>query len=249
MFSFFYFIYFISTCSSLYKRYNFLQNVGDGLLQGAGHITRGFVNSVTGLFRAPIKEGYRQGIRGVFTGLAHGVTGIVINPLTGVADAIATVAAGIRNTINNSSYTSRVRYPRYFFANGILFNYNNDIAFAGLLLERAKRQVIEEDVAGFATIRTNEVIFDVALLTTHRLLFVAVSQNADVIDLTIQKRIQLFNLQSAGLTSDNNNILINYINSRNKPKTYTQPISFIEQTRNFTQVINRAILKRKGRKL
>lgn len=56
---------------------------------------------MTGLVTKPIQGGKERGVTGFIEGSAKSVLGIVLNPITGIFDAISKTAEGIQNEFVN----------------------------------------------------------------------------------------------------------------------------------------------------
>jgi vacuolar protein sorting-associated protein 13A/C len=54
-----------------------------------------FEQSVTGLVTKPLQGAKNEGVKGFFSGGVKSVFGIVVNPITGIMDAISKTAEGI----------------------------------------------------------------------------------------------------------------------------------------------------------
>ena len=54
-----------------------------------------FEQSMTGLVTKPIEGAKERGVTGLIAGSAKSVLGIVLNPITGIFDAISKTAEGI----------------------------------------------------------------------------------------------------------------------------------------------------------
>ena len=71
-----------------------------------------------GIFTKPIEGATKGGFSGFFKGALQGVTGLVVKPVTGVLDAAANTAEGIKNTatvFDQKASETRTRFPRAFY--------------------------------------------------------------------------------------------------------------------------------------
>ena len=73
-------------------------NIGGGLLQGAGSVLAGFAGGAAALVAAPVMGARDAGPKGAAVGLAAGVVAFVALPVAGVVSGIGEVVAGAANT-------------------------------------------------------------------------------------------------------------------------------------------------------
>lgn len=83
----------------------------------------------------PFKGAEKDGVGGFFLGLAKGVSGLVLKPVSGLIDATTKTAEGIKNTADylnpkeKEKRNRRVRYPRPFYtANREYRPFDNSLA-------------------------------------------------------------------------------------------------------------------------
>lgn len=97
------------------------EDIGSGII-GAGEE---LIEGVTGIFKKPVKQAQKSGVKGFFKGLGKGVAGAVTAPVTAAlrvgTSVTGEVAAGSKmarkdsegNLIQNAK---RIRNPRYISA-------------------------------------------------------------------------------------------------------------------------------------
>lgn len=71
-----------------------ITDVGDGILEGASAIGKGFMKGMKGLVSKPVQGAKQGGMEGAFKGLAKGMMGAVANPVSGALDALSAAAEG-----------------------------------------------------------------------------------------------------------------------------------------------------------
>jgi hypothetical protein len=71
-----------------------ITDVGDGILEGASAIGKGFLKGMKGLVSKPVQGAKQGGMEGAFKGLAKGMMGAVANPVSGALDALSAAAEG-----------------------------------------------------------------------------------------------------------------------------------------------------------
>ena len=81
-------------------------NIGGGLLQGAGSVLAGFAGGAAALVAAPVMGARDAGPKGAAVGLAAGVVAFVALPVAGVVSGIGEVVAGAANTPSASIFRS-----------------------------------------------------------------------------------------------------------------------------------------------
>lgn len=100
----------------------FIKNVGRGITSKLNSLTNSLLLNnrafLLDLVHKPITEAKKDGIAGFFTGMAKGVGGMIVSPLSGVFDAGTKALEGLKNTANifgKSANTTRIRNPRVFY--------------------------------------------------------------------------------------------------------------------------------------
>ncbi|KAH3732205.1 vacuolar protein sorting-associated protein vps13 [Pelomyxa schiedti] len=105
------------------------QHVGDGIVSGVRELTTGILHGVTGAITEPIKGIQQEGVGGLFLGLGRGALGLVLKPTVGLLDFAAYTAQGIKSTASYFGETpSRVRPPRFLVPNEVIRPYDNSMS-------------------------------------------------------------------------------------------------------------------------
>jgi len=65
------------------------KTVLQGLGKGGKAIFHGFKQGLTGIFMQPYKSAKKEGALGFFKGVAKGVAGVVISPVTGLIEGVS----------------------------------------------------------------------------------------------------------------------------------------------------------------
>lgn len=77
------------------------------------------LDGFTGVFVKPIEGVSKDGVGGFFKGVVKGVTGLVVQPVTGVLDGVSKLTEGVSNNLNiDNEHDVRLdksRYPRIFY--------------------------------------------------------------------------------------------------------------------------------------
>lgn len=102
-----------------------ITDVGDGLLEGAGAFGTSLLRGIRGLVEKPLQGAKAAGLEGAVKGVAKGLVGVVINPVSGALDALSATAEGFDATFSSRAreeklVTARRRLPRVVSGDGKL---------------------------------------------------------------------------------------------------------------------------------
>lgn len=111
----------------------------DGVSRGLATFGKGIVGGVTGLVTRPVEGVMKDGAKGLVTGLAQGMVGVVVSPLMGVSGGLTKLFEGVSNTTRLFEVGSRGRvrpYGRAFYGSGrVLKRYSPEDAFIASVLK------------------------------------------------------------------------------------------------------------------
>ncbi|KAL4505260.1 hypothetical protein ABPG72_016327 [Tetrahymena utriculariae] len=94
------------------------QNVVDGTVQGVTSIFSGVAKGITGVLVNPFEGAKKGGALGLLKGVGLGFAGLIAKPVSGVLDAASSITGGIKNTIalgDEKANETRLRNPRVFY--------------------------------------------------------------------------------------------------------------------------------------
>ncbi|KAJ5078899.1 vacuolar protein sorting-associated protein vps13 [Anaeramoeba ignava] len=116
------------------------KHIGEGITKGTKSFAKGLWSGVSGLVTQPIKGAKKSGTKGFFQGAGKGLLGVVSKPVVGFADFTSNVFQGIKNTTSIFDIKSfgRVRLPRYFGIDKVLYPFNPDLAKSQFILSTLK---------------------------------------------------------------------------------------------------------------
>lgn len=89
-----------------------INDVGDGLLEGAGAFGSSLMRGIRGLVEKPIQGARKSGVEGAFKGIAQGIVGVVANPVSGALDALSATAEGFDAAFGKNREDLLVMQPR-----------------------------------------------------------------------------------------------------------------------------------------
>lgn len=116
------------------------KNVGYGIGQGAFEFSKGLFDGITGLVVQPITGAQKEGAAGFFKGMGKGAAGLVVKPVVGALDLVQRTAEGIKNTASDFVQTQRCRWPLYIAEDGIVRTYSREPALAMRILHSIKNE-------------------------------------------------------------------------------------------------------------
>ena len=97
-----------------------LTGVGEGLSSGFRRLGAGIFDGVTGVVSQPIKGLASEGGAGLAKGVGKGISGLLLRPAVGVVDLITDTTEGIKNSASSLIVADRRRAPRFFGPDGAL---------------------------------------------------------------------------------------------------------------------------------
>ncbi len=80
------------------------------------------MRGVSGVILEPVRGAREDGVRGFFTGISRGITGLMVKPAVGVVDLVTRSAEGLKNTTTywEEGSKRRVRLPRFIGSDGVM---------------------------------------------------------------------------------------------------------------------------------
>jgi len=101
------------------------RNVLEGVGYGLKDFGTGLFHGVTGLVTQPVKGAMEEGAMGLLKGFGRGIAGIIVKPSVGAIDLITRTTEGVRNTtMMGDKKVERKRPPRYFATGARLRTYS-----------------------------------------------------------------------------------------------------------------------------
>ena len=116
----------------------------EGVESGFVKLAQGFVEGVTGVYRAPMRGAERSGFEGFAKGVGKGLLGLVVKPMIGISDAATDVMIGVRSSVEGTerqrgSILNQVRPRRALYGRDkALRPYNLADAAAVILMLRTR---------------------------------------------------------------------------------------------------------------
>ena len=220
------------------------KHAGEGIAQGVRQLGRGFLNGFTGIITSPFQGAQKEGALGLFKGIGKGVLGIVAKPAAGIVDMTTKMIEGVRNSTTNTDTPTRVRSPRYFYANGLLTCYNARTSLGGFWLDRVVRVSPQEDVDDFAFVGQTSVtgMLEVVFLTTARLLFLRVKQT-DLDQVFAERIIPLGSIVGTSFDESTKRMKIQYRKSSPDVITFEKEIQETLDLKRIMPFIKKAVVR------
>ena len=144
------------------EKMNKPKNVVDGVGMGFNIFFSNLGKGIAGVVTEPIKGYKKKKMKGLLTGGAKGISGLIIKPMAGILDAASKAAEGIRNTVDVFQIISgskRSRVPRPFYGEKSLVRpyneYDSQVLFfinqikKGIFIkEKFVAQAVSKDIRG-----------------------------------------------------------------------------------------------------
>ncbi|XP_076681161.1 vacuolar protein sorting 13C isoform X2 [Andrena cerasifolii] len=143
-------------------------NLQEGLARSGKGLVMGVVHGVTGVVMKPISGAKEEGVEGFFKGFGKGVVGLVTRPTAGVIDFASGSFGAVKRATELSEEVKRVRPPRFFQPDNLIRSYIREEAEGHkILIELEKGKYANTDIY-FYHLYVNK---DVLLLTDKRLAY------------------------------------------------------------------------------
>jgi hypothetical protein len=117
-----------------------IEDVGEGLLEGAGAFGSSVLRGFRGLVEKPLAGAKATGVEGAVKGMAKGLVGVVANPVSGALDALSATAEGFDASFARSRedllVVQRRRLPRAVGADGRLESLFRDGSLRQSIIEQ-----------------------------------------------------------------------------------------------------------------
>ncbi|KAK9722186.1 Vacuolar protein sorting-associated protein 13 [Basidiobolus ranarum] len=143
-----------------------------GLAQATTSLVYGLAGGLSGMVIQPISGAKRDGFGGFVKGIGIGLVGVVVKPVIGLVDMANNLTEGIRNTttIFETNDFDRIRLPRYIDPDGVLRPYSSKEALGQSWLKQAhKGAFFDEIYVAHVELKEEEMI---AILTSKKLIVV-----------------------------------------------------------------------------
>lgn len=98
-------------------------NLQEGLARSGKGLVMGVVHGVTGVVMKPISGAKEEGVEGFFKGFGKGVVGLVTRPTAGVIDFASGSFGAVKRATELSEEVKRVRPPRFFQPDNLIRSY------------------------------------------------------------------------------------------------------------------------------
>eukprot|EP01132_Coremiostelium_polycephalum_P004812 gene4812-5998_t len=157
------------------------KNSLDGVSSGLHGLSKGLAHGISGLINQPLKEYQSQGAPGLVVGIFKGILGSFVKPTVGAIDMISQTSKGIKNSyLDPSALKSRTRPPRFIGPDGILKSYNFEKSTWQEILKSlgTSRQVSNEWYVTHYSISVNGSLHYILLSTKY---FILLNQSLDLL--------------------------------------------------------------------